>query len=93
MGDDPGDDRLSRVAEAIDVLISETRSEVKLDRQLTLALWCIGYHGEVQSLSWQKDGSWRDGRFFEQIWGIATKVEEFLLGDVEIPEGKYDTLP
>lgn len=93
MGDDPGDARLSRVIEAIDVVIADTRSEVSLDRELVLALWCIGHHGELQSLSWQKDGPWRGGKFFEQIWEITTRVEECLLGDLDIPEGTYDDLP
>jgi hypothetical protein len=80
MGDDPGEERLSRVAEAIDVLSAATRHESAIDRELMLALWGIAYHGETQSQSWQERGLWRDGQFGEQMAEIAEKVEEFIAG-------------
>ena len=93
MGRDPGEERLRRVRDAIDVVSEHTKDDERLDRELTLAMWCIGYGGETQSLSWQKEEAWRDGEFLAQIWEINEKVELYLLGSMDVPDGKYDEMP
>jgi hypothetical protein len=89
MGDDPGEDRLARIAAALEVIVEQTRRDEALDRELMMALWAIAYHGEFQAESWQRQGGrWRHGRFNEQIAEIALKVEEYISGDLEFENEK-----
>jgi hypothetical protein len=81
MGQDPGEQRLSHIAAALDVMAATTRSESHLDRKLMLALWAIAYHGELQAESWQQKERWRDGQFNPQLAGIGLQVEEFIAGE------------
>jgi hypothetical protein len=83
MGDDPGSERLHRIAEAIDVVADRTRSDPHVDRELMLALWTIAHHGELQAAGWQqRTGTWRNGEYDDQIADIAMKVEHFIQGNL-----------